>query len=199
MPIQTLAPCRSICLRTPSKTPRLSAAACVAEHTPQWAGPLSYLFLNLDKHPFDLIFSLPLTLSRRHTWWSTCLNMGWWNMWCPIIHLYTGQTLLPFLYESPSSKVHKLLGFPRQTTMERQKWASIDCQCFEKRISFDGSISLSYSCWPDSIIGDIQRWFLSTFRLHAEGRKYLPVLLSRERKLAGGSSTEMTDELIFTA
>lgn len=46
-----------------------------------------------------------VVFSRRRTLWNTCLNTQWWNMWCPIIPPSTGQSLLPYLYGSPSSEL----------------------------------------------------------------------------------------------
>lgn len=63
------------------------------------------IFLSLNyKGQRSHLKSFPLLLLRRPTLWNTCLNMQWWNTWCLITPLITGQTLPPSLYGSPSSE-----------------------------------------------------------------------------------------------
>lgn len=135
------------------------------------------IFLSLDyKGQRSHLKSFPLLLLRRPTLWNTCLNTQWWNTWCLITPLITGQTLPPSLYGSPSSEPFtRLLPFcllwhrhfgPLMNHTARywdpKKCARLPVFCDE--VLFYWVYPPVLPCWPDSIIGGIQRWFLSTFR-----------------------------------
>lgn len=90
--------------------------------------------------------------------------------------------------------------------LQTHSWVQKKCatlyRCFVKRCAFRGNPPF-LSCWPDSIIGDIQRWFLSTFRPRNDRpKKLFFYVTSREKKkcsrqLHGKSFCSAIDCIIF--
>lgn len=180
MPIQTQPLYRSTCLCTPLKTQRPTVAACAGGRTPQWVLNLSpCLSLKLTEEAMSssgfLVFSLQETYLMKH--------MSKHTMVQHMISHHSPQHRT----ESPTIPIRISLIWAPPThhrcslwylhTSDGLWWILLtrsenvpDCTRLVRRCSFNGRPPF-ISCWPDSIIEDIQRWFLSTFRLRNDGPK----------------------------